>query len=591
MDGIPARTFYGGPTVASYYRQRDIPNESEDSELSDDDISEPTTAPQVTTVSDTTSDEEDNVPLSHLRNSTTTKKKPKNPIKWKPSSTKRNVTTNQFTGDELLPGNILTLNTPLKLFSHFISDDFLVEVVRQTCLYSVQTNPAKPITTCPEEIQNFIGILLWMSLIRQPTSRRYWSPKTRIPQVADVMPVNRFEQIKRYIHFSDNSNNAKGIDKIQPVITQIRNACLKIPLEENLSCDEQVISFKGRSRYKTYNPKKPHKWGYKMWVLSGISGISYNFELFSGKGDNTHTANEPDLGAASNVVIRMSKIVPHNEHYKLYYDNYFSSLELVSHLSKRNIHSVATVRSNRLKNSKMMQEKEMKRKGRGSIQEQTATVDGIDIHAIQWYDNKIVSLISDYCGTEPTVKVKRFFRSEQTRKDIQCPDIVKEYNRHMGGVDLLDSLLGLYPIKLKSKKWYHRIFYHLIDVAVVNSWLVDRRIKKQLGKTEDVVPLLVFKTLAEQLCAQKNIVTKHKRAGRPRSSSPQCLPKRRCLEARPSSYIQEDRTDHWPSWTTNRERCKRRTCKGKSRVVCVKCKIHLCFHPNKNCFKEFHVDV
>ena len=42
----------------------------------------------------------------------------------------------------------------------------------------------------------------------------------------------------------------------------------------------------------------------------------------------------------------------------------------------------------------------------------------------------------------------------------------------MGGRDLLDSLLSLYRIQIRSKKWYHKLFFHFLDVTVVQSWLV-----------------------------------------------------------------------------------------------------------------------
>ncbi|KAK9700940.1 hypothetical protein QE152_g30927 [Popillia japonica] len=49
-------------------------------------------------------------------------------------------------------------------------------------------------------------------------------------------------------------------------------------------------------------------------------------------------------------------------------------------------------------------------------------------------------------------------------------------------------------------------------------WLLERRIKSQLGQQDKIVPLLTFKTnLAEQLCNRG--VVKAIRIGRPRSSS------------------------------------------------------------------------
>jgi len=43
---------------------------------------------------------------------------------------------------------------------------------------------------------------------------------------------------------------------------------------------------------------------------------------------------------------------------------------------------------------------------------------------------------------DPMSKVKRFSKTENKFIEIDCPHIVSVYNKHMEGVDLLDSLLG-----------------------------------------------------------------------------------------------------------------------------------------------------
>jgi hypothetical protein len=63
----------------------------------------------------------------------------------------------------------------------------------------------------------------------------------------------------------------------------------------------------------------------------------------------------------------------------------------------------------------------------------------------------------------------------------------------MGGVDLLDSLMGLYRITIRSKKWYHRLFFHFLDMAVVNAWLLYRRARSQQNNTSEVLRLAEFK--------------------------------------------------------------------------------------------------
>ena len=55
------------------------------------------------------------------------------------------------------------------------------------------------------------------------------------------------------------------------------------------------------------------------------------------------------------------------------------------------------------------------------------------------------------------------------------PAIVGEYNQHMGGVDLLDMLLALYRISVKSKKWSSPIVHFCFNAAVVVGWLLYKR--------------------------------------------------------------------------------------------------------------------
>lgn len=590
INPINTKTFYGRQRqiVAQI---RNIPSDSDDSELSEDELHENSAENKEDSDDDDDDcDSEDEIPLSIIqqRESLANIAKIKN-VKWEVTRTRTDEVNTVFMGSELLPYDVLQLNSPYKLFSFFLSEDFFDQTARQSCIYSVQQNPNQPLTTSIEELQRFVGILLWTSLVRQPTTRRHWSPHTRFPQIADVMTVNRFERLKKNIHFSNNLESKNKTEKILPVLQEIKQACKRLPMEEKLSCDEQIIPFKGRISLKTYNPKKPHKWGYKMWVLSGVSGMSYNFELFGDKEACVQIDGEPSLGAASDVIVRLCRDIPSNVNHKVYYDNYFSSLPLVAYLDTRKIHTVSTIRQNRLKNFEPRSEKEMKALGRGAILEKSTKVGSTNIRAVQWYDNKVVTLASSYCGTEPVSKVKRFFKSENCKKEVECPDIVRVYNKHMGGVDLQDSLLGLYPIKVKSKKWYHRIFYHMLDVAVVNAWILDKKIKRQLGQEDKIIPLLTFKTeLAMQLC-NRGLPNTHKR-GRP-SNEVTLKPKRRCLEPSPSKNIQMDGVGHWPVWTKERERCKLQGCKGKSRVKCSKCKVHLCCNSNKNCFLNYHSNL
>ena len=62
--------------------------------------------------------------------------------------------------------------------------------------------------------------------------------------------------------------------------------------------------------------------------------------------------------------------------------------------------------------------------------------------------------------------------------NVDCPNIIHEYNGHMGGVDLMDGLIGRYRIPVKSNKYTNRLFVHMLDLAMVNAYILFKRINK-----------------------------------------------------------------------------------------------------------------
>ncbi|XP_047109581.1 piggyBac transposable element-derived protein 2-like [Schistocerca piceifrons] len=329
-----------------------------------------------------------------------------------------------------------------------------------------------------------------MSIVHVPNTRDYWGEVTGTHLIKTTMTVNQYEQIRKFLHFNDNSamipRGEKGHDrlfKIRPIIELMRSRFQTIPVEECVSVDEQICSTKARSYLKQYMPNKPHKYGYKLFVISGISGYAYDYEIFTGDENEPEkrVTGEEDLGASANVVVRLSRILPRNMNHKLYCDNYYTSLPLLVWLHKQGIYSLGTVRRNRVPDCKLPSEAELKKMARGASVERVATVDGVDISNVVWKDNKSVMLLSTLAGQQPIHEAGRYDKKTKSRITIPCPQIIKLYNKHMGGVDLLDSIMGRHKILVKSRKWYIRLFYHLLDMGVVNSWLLYRRVAETKG--------------------------------------------------------------------------------------------------------------
>lgn len=534
------------------------------------------------------------------------KKASKYKVVWKKMHLELNEEQTKFLGDDNLSAAVLDLSTPYSFFNYFFTEDIISNIVEQSNLFSIQKDPSKPAMLSSTEIKNYMGICIIMSLVHAPNIRSYWGQITGNEVIKNTMSLNKFERIRTFIHFNDNDkmfpvNDPKHdrLHKIRPLLTEINKRFQSIPHESCLSVDEQLCSCKSRHFLKQYLPLKAHKWGFKFFVMCGVSGFAYNFELYSGK-ENIVLPNEPDLGASANVVVRLCRNIERGKNYRVYFDNYYSTIPLVSYLSKEGILCLGTIRRNRIADCKLPSEKDMKKEERGQSVEYVGVVDDVDVSTLLWKDNKIVTFVSNFAGQNPCGIIKRFDKSKKTKVDIPCPFVVKEYNKHMGGVDLLDSIMGRYKILIRSKKWYFRIFYHIIDMVLANSWLLYRRVqekrktKKEMHKEEKILMFSEFRSeIALCLCKVGSAQYKRK-SGRPLAESvqQQLLSKRKKGQTVhvPPKEVRMDGVFHIPIVKSSRQRCKLPTCKHLSYIQCEKCGVHLCLNKNNNCFKTFHVN-
>ena len=129
----------------------------------------------------------------------------------------------------------------------------------------------------------------------------------------------------------------------------------------------------------------------------------------------------------------------------------------------------------------------------------------------------------------------------------------------MGGVDLVDSLLARYRIQIKSRKWYFRLFIHLLDVVMLQCWLLYRRDADSVGiQKKEQLNLRQFKFDAATCLVMYGDLTK-KKVGRPSSlDGIETVAKRRKLVhavALPPLNIRKDGIGHWPYMVDTRVVC------------------------------------
>ena len=74
------------------------------------------------------------------------------------------------------------------------------------------------------------------------------------------------------------------------------------------------------------------------------------------------------------------------------------------------------------------------------------------------------------------------------------PALIHEYNTHMGGVDVVDKMVGVYRIRIRKKKWWWCIYSWSLSVTAVNAW----RLMMEVTKTK--MPFLTFiRELVQQI--------------------------------------------------------------------------------------------
>jgi len=127
-----------------------------------------------------------------------------------------------------------------------------------------------------------------MGQVRKDNIRDYWStdPTISTPISPRTMSRNRFESIWQAWHFSDSSQQTQDsgrLFKIWPVYKYFAQKFRSVysPKQE-VSLDESMIPWRGRLKFRTYNPGKITKYGVLVrMVCEAVSGYIGNMEIYS----------------------------------------------------------------------------------------------------------------------------------------------------------------------------------------------------------------------------------------------------------------------------------------------------------------------
>ena len=203
---------------------------------------------------------------------------------------------------------------------------------------------------------------------------------------------------------------------------------------------------------------------------------------------------------------------------------------------------------------------------------------GSEIVYVCWKDNKCVTVLSSAHSGSADGTTKRRVKDTSGHSvvvDVPQPSVIKEYNRFMGGVDKSDQYISYHRVLRQTKKYWKTLFYHLIEIAVTNAFLLYQWSRMETGQ-----PRSTESDFRDNLI--KELVDMNDDDNDDTSSDNDSSASQN--EVTPSSYTIVHDSRLFPK----QRRCA--LCRAKTKRKCPDCprKPPLCQTPSRDCHTYWH---
>ena len=205
-------------------------------------------------------------------------------------------------------------------------------------------------------------------------------------------------------------------------------------------------------------PNKPVKYGIKAFTLAdGNHGYLLDALIYTG-GDTLQEASSQyeDLPQPARVVLHLME--PYlDKGYHVYTDRYYTSIPLVQALLDRSTAFTGTAIRNRAALPDAI--RTPSRLGDNEVWAFCASRP----LALEWRAPKkkksLVMVTSECSACMTTVQLRR------NQEEMEKPLVVGHYNHSMNGVDRADQHTVYYSFIRKSRKWWRKLFFLMIEVG------------------------------------------------------------------------------------------------------------------------------
>lgn len=367
---------------------------------------------------------------------------------------------------------------PCKVFELLISDTIIDKIVMYTnaeILVRSQNYKDKKATisaTSPMEIKALIGLLIFSAALKDNhlNSQDLFDESLCGTTYKAVMSRERFKFLINCLRFDDKDSRKarQDVDPFAPIREiweELIFSCKTLyKAGSYVTIDEQLLAFRGRCPFRMYIPNKPAKYGIKI-VMVCDAGTKYMIDASPYVGKKTITTNMP---LAEHYVKSLTSSTS-GANRNITMDNWFSSVKLADDLLEEphKFTMVGTLRKNKRE-----------------IPPEMLSTKGRSVGDARYCFDKQKTLLSYVPKRNKNVLVLSTMHSGSSLKSEKSekPDMIEFYNATKGGVDTFDQMCGNMSTSRKTKRWPLCIFYGMLNISSINSYIIYTHNKYKLNQ-------------------------------------------------------------------------------------------------------------